>query len=326
MLDTVSRGEGPAATILDVARRAGVSRTTVSRVLNEPELVTADTLKRVQDAAAALNFTPNRAARGLRSGRSGVIALLVGDIAQPFHGALAQAVAAAADRHGLAVMLYDLAHSETRLEVTLDRLSQQGVDAILIATADRIATPPVEEVVGRCIGRGIPVITGTKQFAASGVVAVDNDFAQCTRLAVDLLTRSGALHPVLLLGDSRGGVGSALHDGAAELDVLVTGYDIDAAAEAVRSLDAEVDALIVQNLPLALGAIAAMRDAGRELPVVLCEDVPLAAHMTPAFTTAAVSPARTGEELVRLAAAAIRGEVPRPEHLQPQLVVRASAR
>ena len=63
-LDIVSRGEGPAATILDVARRAGVSRTTVSRVLNEPELVTADTLKRVQDAAAALNFTPNRADRG----------------------------------------------------------------------------------------------------------------------------------------------------------------------------------------------------------------------------------------------------------------------
>lgn len=310
------------ATILDVARLAKVSRTTVSRVLNEPDRVTSATLKRVRDAADALNYSPNSFARSLRSGRTGVVALLVGDISQPFHGSLAQAVAAAAEEHGFGVMLYDLGHSAARLESVLRRLPRQGVDGVIIATADDISTASISDAVDGCLAQGIAVVTGVEQFAVDGATSVRTDHSEGSRLAIEALTLAGSASPAILLGDRNGPIGRQLVSGAIGATVIDVGYTFDDAALAVRTLSPEHDSLVVATLPMALGTMSALALMGRSLPVVVCEEVPFAAQVTPAFTTSAVPPDETGKEMVRLVNAEINGIPVEPRLLHAELTRR----
>ncbi|WP_167133323.1 LacI family DNA-binding transcriptional regulator [Paramicrobacterium chengjingii] len=312
------------ATILDVARRAGVSRTTVSRVLNEPDRVSKDTLQRVQDAATALNYSPNSFARSLRSGRTGVIALLVGDISQPFHGSLAQAVVEAAEERGFGVMLYDLGHSTARLEDVLRKLPRQGVDGMIIATADDVSTSSISDAVRECIAQGIAIVTGVEQFEVDGITSVRTDHREGARLAMEALASEGLTRPAILLGDRNGPIGKQLVAGAQGATVHEVGYTFDDAAAAVKILANDHDSLIVATLPMALGAMSALTRAGRSVPVVVCEEVPFAAQVTPAFSTSAVPPDETGREMVRLVDAVINSIPLEPRALHASLTRRES--
>ncbi|MCW4460065.1 LacI family DNA-binding transcriptional regulator [Microbacterium sp. MPKO10] len=312
------------ATILDVARRAGVSRTTVSRVLNEPDRVSKDTLQRVQEAATALNYSPNSFARGLRSGRTDVIALLVGDISQPFHGSLAQAVVEAAEERGFGVMLYDLGHSTARLEDVLRKLPRQGVDGMIIATADDISTSSISDAVNECLDQGLAIVTGVEQFEVDGITSVLTDYREGTQLAMEALATEGLQRPALLLGDRNGPIGKRLVAGAPHATVYDVGYTFDDVESVVQALTHDHDALIVATLPMALGAMSALTRAGRSLPIIVCEEVPFAAQVTPAFSTSAVPPQETGREMVRLVDAII-GSIPiEPRALHATLTRRES--
>lgn len=305
MIGSVRKTAEPAPTILDVARRAGVSRTSVSRVLNEPDRVSPAILKRVEDAVEALHYLPNSIARGLRSGRTGLIALLVGDIAQPFHGSLAQSVASAAEKRGMGVLLYDLAHSTTRLEGVLHKLLRQGVDGIILATADDIATEPVRAAINECVTQGLPIITGVEQPGVKGATTVLADHGESTRIGIAALKQAGHTSPALLVGDGSSPIARQLIGGATGATVVVAGYTFEASAAVSLGLEASVDALIVATLPMALGAMSALADQNREMPVIVCEEVPLAHQVTPSFTTSAVATESIGEEMVRLVTAEI---------------------
>ncbi|HEY5222041.1 MAG TPA: LacI family DNA-binding transcriptional regulator [Microbacteriaceae bacterium] len=311
-----------APTILDVARRAGVSRTTVSRVLNEPDRVSPAILKRVKEATDALHYAPNSIARGLRSGRTGMIALLVGDIAQPFHGSLAQAVAGAAERRGMGVVLYDLAHSTSRLEDVLRKLLRQGVDGIILATADDISTDPVKATISELVAQGLPIVTGVEQAGVEGVATVLTDHSHSARIAIEALRQAGSTSPALLVADVNSPLARQLIIGARGATVIVAGYTFEAAADAVLALNTDVDALIVATIPMALGAMSALATQNRKMPVVVCEEVPLAHQVTPSFTTSAVATQATGEEMVRLVATEIGHTPIEPTQLTAQLIRR----
>ena len=97
---------GPAATLHDVAREAGVSLATASRVLNGSERKVAESFReRVEAAAVKLGYTANVSAQATARGTSPVIALLVADIADPYFGLIASGVARGADEHGLVVTI-----------------------------------------------------------------------------------------------------------------------------------------------------------------------------------------------------------------------------
>lgn len=322
MIGSVRKMTDSAPTILDVARHAGVSRTSVSRVLNEPDRVSPAILKRVHDAAEALHYVPNNIARGLRSGRTGLIALLVGDIAQPFHGSLAQSVARAAEIRGMGVVLYDLAHSTVRLDDVLRKLLRQGVDGIILATADDISTEPIKATISACLAQGLPIVTGVEQAGVDGVDTVHADHSEGARLAVKALRQAGSKSPALLVGDATSPLARQLIIGAGGATVIVTEYSFEAAVEAVLALDADIDALIIATLPMALGATSALAGQNRKIPVVVCEEVPLAHQVTPSFTTSAVATEATGEEMVRLVAAAIDHTTVERTQLRARLIRR----
>lgn len=123
-------------TVIDVAKRAGVSKSTVSLVLNDSERVNPATADRVRAAMRDLNYVPSRAARMLQSGRSRQIGVIVSDITNPYFAELVRSVTNAAARHDLDVMTLDTNYDVTTLEQHIERLYQYRCDGIFVFTTE----------------------------------------------------------------------------------------------------------------------------------------------------------------------------------------------
>src|SRR5690349_20038040 len=124
---------GVAATIRDVARLAGVSPSTVSRALSLPGMVNAATRARVAAAVEQLGYEPNRAARGLITGRTGTIGLVAPDLANPFFPSVTKGVQARARRHDVAVFVADT-DEDPAAEAGLVRALSKQVDGVILCS------------------------------------------------------------------------------------------------------------------------------------------------------------------------------------------------
>jgi LacI family transcriptional regulator len=122
--------------IAAVARKAGVSTATVSRVLNSSARVRESTAKKVNAAIAALNYRPNSYARSLRSGRSNLFGIIVSDIRNPFFPDLIEHFELLATQHGIDVTIANTGYSEQRLVSAIRRLVERGVDGLAIFTSE----------------------------------------------------------------------------------------------------------------------------------------------------------------------------------------------
>jgi len=125
-------------TAKDVAKQAGVSISTVSRVLTGNARVSQELHQRVLDVVEELGYRPNALARGLRMKRTAVIGLLVPDISNPFFGQLARVVEEAASVRGYAILLCNSQNSRERELQYLDLLSSQQVDGLLVVTSGAV--------------------------------------------------------------------------------------------------------------------------------------------------------------------------------------------
>jgi LacI family transcriptional regulator len=123
------------STISDVAKRAGVSAMTVSRVVNGTGYTSAETRTRVEAAIDELGYVPNALARQLRSKRTKTIALVVADISNPFFTTIARGVEDVAVSHGFSVMYCNTDESETEEEQYLLMLIERQVDGVLLVPA-----------------------------------------------------------------------------------------------------------------------------------------------------------------------------------------------
>lgn len=123
-----------AVTIRDVARAAGVSISTVSRALSSPEQVALETRLRVEDAARTLSYRPNRAARGLITGRTGSIGLVVPDLENPFFGSICKGVQSRARSLGYAVFIADT-DEDPAVETEVVRGLVKQVDGLILCSA-----------------------------------------------------------------------------------------------------------------------------------------------------------------------------------------------
>ncbi|MFJ5954453.1 LacI family DNA-binding transcriptional regulator [Paenarthrobacter sp. NPDC092416] len=329
------------ATMIDVARAAGVSRATVSRVFTSPSTVAEETRTKVMDAVARLNYVPNSAARSLRSGRSSTIALLVGDIAQPFHSQLAKAVAHAAEARGYSVLLCDLDHSITRLERLLDSLPLQGVDGVILATGDNVDTPHVRAAIEDAEDRGTKILLGTPQLAGTGTLVMTTDYESVAYQATKHLLDQGRW-PVALLGGSTASVLSPfLKSGylracaeAGHSDVILapTEYSTDAARSATQELlesSQQPEGIVASSVSVALGAMSALADAGLGAPgrigLVACEEVLLADQLRPRLTTVGTKLDLQGAAMADALIDAIQGTATESQDWAPALILRESS-
>src|SRR3954449_6813874 len=119
------------ANIYEVARRAGVSTATGARVLSQPDVVSPDTRRKVLQAVEHLGYTPNAAAKNLRTLRTGKLLVTVPDISNPFFSLILQGIEDAAQREGYAVLVGDTQHDENREERYALMLRRKEADGLI---------------------------------------------------------------------------------------------------------------------------------------------------------------------------------------------------
>src|SRR2546422_9991829 len=119
------------ANIYEVAKRAGVSTATVSRVLSQPDVVSPDTRRKVLRAVESLGYTPNSAAKNLRTLRTGKLLVTVPDISNPFFSLILQGIEDSAQREGYSVLVGDTQHDEQREERYALMLRRKEADGLI---------------------------------------------------------------------------------------------------------------------------------------------------------------------------------------------------
>ena len=263
--------------IKDVAARAGVSTTTVSRVLSESDAVRPAVRARVQRAIADLGYRPNLAARRLRQQRASLVGLIVSDIRNPFFTEIGRAVEDMAYRHGLRLILCNTDEDPAKETAYLDLMAdEQASGVILSATPDRLQQATATQL-------PFPLVLIDRApehlgaVPAADVVQLDN--AGAARRLTQHLIDNGHRRIVALAGarsstgrERRAGYESAMRDADLPARVLPLAPHADAARAAARELVAEPvrpQALLATNGLLLLGAAQALQDAGLQMPVDL---------------------------------------------------------
>ncbi len=320
----------------DVAKLAGVSLQTVSRVINDSPHVRADTRERVQDAMRKLEYRPNPVARALVTGRSRTLGVVSFDTT--LHGPAStlfgiERAAHEADYFVSIVSLRSLASSSVVSAV--ERLRDQGVDGILVIAPQESATAAMLH-----LPEDVPVVAA-EAGPDDSVPLVAVDQFEGAQLATSHLLELGhrtVWHisgPVdwLEAQDRMRGWRSTLEAaGAPAPPVLHGDWSARAGHELGRDLAAnhDVTAVFVANDQMALGLLRALHEAGRRIPgdisVVGFDDIPEAEYFTPPLTTVRQNFNEMGRRSLLLLLEQIESGVrePRRETVAPELIVRAS--
>ncbi|MFF7535213.1 LacI family DNA-binding transcriptional regulator [Streptomyces bobili] len=286
---------GARPVMADVAELAGVSKQTVSRVLNDHPAVRPDTREAVLAAMRTLGYRPSRSARSLASGRTRMLGVISFDAARYGPASTLTAINTAAQEAGYLVssIALDTADRDTVVRAA-DRLSAEGADGMIaIAPQLRVAKALAEArldtplvVLDNDLGDGTPVVTSDARTGARTAtehllslghatvwhVAGPSGWASADRRSESwraTLKAAGVPAPPPLLGDWSAD----------------SGYDLG--RELARN--PKITAVFVSNDQMALGVLRALHEAGRRVPddvsVVGYDDIPEAAHFLPPLTT-----------------------------------------
>ncbi|MFE6970291.1 LacI family DNA-binding transcriptional regulator [Isoptericola sp. NPDC057653] len=335
------RGAPRAVTIADVAREAGVSGATVSRAINDSDLVTAETKRLVQEAIVRTGFVVNARGRALATGRAETVGVLVTEpldelFDDPTYGRVLRGIAEGLTGSGFLPVIVQ-ASSESERALALRSFSRRSVDAVVHLTPYRGG-----DLLDALATTGLPVVLCGQLVDSpyEGVFStVYSDDVRGARLAAERVAGAGRSRVAAVLGPAdnpatvdrlRGYeevLGSVLDAGR----VVHTGWDTASGLTATGRLLAahpDVDAILAGSDRIALGTLAALHAAGRRVPedvvVVGFDDHAIAATATPPLTTVAQPLVEEGRVAAGLALEMIGGAAPRTEVLEMHLVTRAS--
>lgn len=323
-----------------MARAAGVSYQTVSRVINGHPRVRESTRARVEATIRDLGFQPNRAARALASGQTRALTVLVRDTTLYGYAATLQGIEEAARADGFAVgvcVLDTVAPDE--LAATVARVGDPTAGALIVIAWDRAGIRAL-----RAVPPGVAVVAAVEASMAEEsrpcpAVWLDDATAALTATRYLLELGHRTVHHVAIpsptgRSDRMHGWRQALREARVRTPTpLEGGWTPRSGYEAGRALaaDPDVTAVLCGNDDLALGVLHAMREAGRKVPdevsVVGFDDVPQAAFYAPALTTVRQDFVGLGRDCFTL----LRGvldpltEKASPQAARPELIVRESS-
>lgn len=321
-----------------VAARAGVSIATVSRVLNRSKPVNDDTRRRVEEAVAALGYRTNTAGRSLAKSQSRLLMVLVPDFANPFYAQILQGADSVTRAAGYRLLLTDATSGEAAHQVALDAIYNRLADGV-INLAHLDDDPALHAAL-----RDLPWVNCSEFVPESGLPYVSIDHRQAAIDAVQFLLNRGHQRIGLVSADETFRWARLRHEGYEmamqragvapdpRLVRLAVSLDYEAGAQAVGGLLALLEpptAVFAVSDTLAIGAIKALRRAGRRVPddiaVVGFDDLPLSAAFEPALTTVSQPMRDLGAQAAEILLARLAGEHPDSRTLPHQLVVRDSA-
>ena len=273
MGSAMQRGRGGrAVSMADVAAAAGVSQQTVSRVANGLPNVNEKTRARVQAAMAELGFRPNYAGRSLRGGRYRSVGICAYDITQFGNLSMLDGIMSAARERGYAITLIEMSKTEPfSLAEASRRMAELPVDGMIIGMS-RLA-PDFEEFTPQA-GMSTVIVT---MYAHPRCTTVDSDHYGCSRLVMEHLFAHGH-EQIRFVGGPGFSIDSAFREagwrdallerGIEPYEPLQGDWSANSGYEAGRRLarDVAATAVYVANDQMALGVIAALRDAGLRVP------------------------------------------------------------
>ena len=341
--DNVNDSRSRMANIYEVARRAGVSTATVSRVLSQPNVVAPDTRRRVLQTVERLGYEPNASAKNLRTLKTDKLLVTVPDLSNPFFSLILQGIEDAAQREGYSVLVGDTQHDEKREERYALMLRRKEADGLIFLghRMPKEATSYIRSVAPRCA----PVVNGCEFTPTLGVPSVHIDNAKAAYQAMDHLYGLGHRRIGIVTGplvsplsrDRLRGATARAKKAKAEREFIVIHGDFSiesgaAAAERLLGRSERPTAVFCFNDEMAMGVVEVARRMGARVPqqlsVVGFDDIRFARHMDPPLTTIAQPMRQIGEGTVRLLLSILAGghdaETPESVTLPHKLVVRAS--
>jgi LacI family transcriptional regulator len=304
-------------TIRDVAREAGVSIKTVSRVTNGDKDVAPTTAARVRDAIAALSYQPNPLARSLRTGRDEAIGLMVESLADPFFAAVSDAVEAAAREAGLFLIISGAGRTSAEERAVVMGLLHRSVRGLLIVPcrldygAERLPIGP----------GGVPVVFVDRGSSLDAdTVLVDN--VEVATAAVAHLTAHGHRRVAFIgtelerytIARRLEGYRAALRGAGLPFDpeLVVSHPGVVAPGRGVGSvleLEDPATAVFTANAVASIAAVRELHRLGRtDVAMVSFDDFPVADSLTPAISVADQDPIVMGRRAFEVLRARIEGD------------------
>ncbi|MFD4551539.1 LacI family DNA-binding transcriptional regulator [Streptomyces sp. NPDC058466] len=327
-----------AVTIADVAQAAGVSKTTVSRVLNTRGEVDASTAARVREVIDRMGYVPSSGAVGLARGSNRTVGMLVPSLTWPWMGEVLQGVVDTVEAADFGLLLFTCNRGTESVARFTSQVSARAFDGLLVVEPENTL-----DMLTALHRDGLPVVLiddrgHHPEFPSVTAANVEGGAAAARHLLAD-----GRRSPLVLTGPRRFGcVGdrltgfcTAYADRGLAVDLVVEGDFTEADGRAsVRRLLAEgreFDAVFAHNDLAAIGVLGALRDAGIRVPddvaVIGFDDIPVARHTEPSLSTVRQPMREMGETAARMLLARLAGRdsPASPVVLPTEMIVRASA-
>jgi LacI family transcriptional regulator len=287
--------------LVDVAREAGVHPATASRALNPATRgeVNRNTVRRVAQAAQRLGYVPNVLARGLRTSRSSVVALVIPDIGNTLFAGMVRGAARVLTEAGFTPVLIDTNNDPSAERAQVASMRARGMDGFIVATA-RWEDPLLDELADS----DLPIVLVNRQTQTRRLPYIGTDDQHGVQMCVDHLAALGHRRIMHLAGPGDTSTGReraaafqqamrahGLPAGASSVTVCAA-FTEEAGFESTRTLlsgGQRFTAILAGNDLLALGAMTALRQAGLRCPedvsVIGFNDLPFMDKLTPALTT-----------------------------------------
>ncbi len=324
----------PAVTIAEVAAAAGVSRATVSRVMNGRSTVDPTIAARVQEAAIELNYRPSNVARSLSLGRTTTVALVVPDLGNPVFQRVLEGVTSAAAEDGYRVLVANTAEDPGQ-EAAIARDARRRCDALIL-----MAPRMPDAALATLLPDVEPAVVINRELTSAVTPTLVVDYADAMEQVLEHLVGLGHRGVAYVAGPPASASDGARRRGLAavqarhaDLDVTVLpgGADIAAGHASARAvLASRVTAVVAYNDLVSFGLLASLNEAGVAVPADLSvagfDDIELAQYATPALTTVAVPQADLGRHAWRELHAVIddSGQAATTTRFGARLQVRAS--
>lgn len=295
----------------DVADRAGVAISSVSRVLSGHPDVAENTREKVLQAAASLGYSPDLLAQGLRTGETMTIGFVVGDISNPLLSQIARGAEVALREAGRAMLLTNSFNTAATDREHIQLLSQRRVDGLILSLSDD--TDP--DTAAMIADLDVPCVLVDRQIDGVDTAAVLSDHAPGMTEAFEYLrsrghTRIGLVNgfPNVRPARERARILSELAQGSGVSVVAEAGaFTADHGYRATIDLLSRPDrpsAIVAGSNQILVGALRATRDlgltSGTDLELVTCDDIPLSEFLVPPLPTVSRDPEAMGAASARL--------------------------
>jgi LacI family transcriptional regulator len=331
-------------TLEDIAKLAGVSRSTVSRVVNEHPNVREDVRKRVLDVIQTKGYHPNAAARTLASQRSWTLGLILPHsvsffFTDPFYPHLTKGIAQACNQYDYTLALF-LVGTKGDEEKIFPRVSRKGLlDGVLVQSGHH----GEQWIIGHLVDAKIPLVVIGRPFRSDNVSYIDIDNVNASYNAVSYLVRSGRKRIGTITGpanstvgiDRKAGYVKALTERIVGVDEsLITEGDFTEAGgyyAMKQLLPSNPDAVFAASDVMAIGAMRAARESGLKIPddiaFVGFDDLPIATLSDVQLTTVRQPVSQFGSKAVELLIDMIENGTSSPQHiiLESELMIRDSS-